>query len=202
METIKKYLNENQNSKAVEKVFSRVKELLTSEETIEYIAVQKKPIITLSPGSIALTNRRIIFCRPKNFGFSMNFQDYLWKEVADCHIKEGIMGATFTIRLTNRGLNRIDYIPKAQARKLYRYGQEREEEMSEYRRQRELENTRAAAGGGIVVNNTTDQNTKTSNKDSQENPLESLKKLKDLLENNLINQEEFDLKKSEILTKI
>ncbi len=198
MESVKKYLNENQNPKAVEKVFGRVKELLTSGETIEYIAVQKKPIINLSPSSIALTNKRIILCRPKNFGLSMSFQDYLWKEVADCHIKEGIMGSIFSVRLTNRGSNIINYVPKAQARKLYRYGQEREEEMSEYRRQRELENARASAGGGIIVNNTTDQNT-TSN---QEDSLESLKKLKGLLENELISQEEFESKKAEILTKL
>ncbi|WP_103068142.1 PH domain-containing protein [Aquimarina sediminis] len=201
MENIKKYLNESQKSKEVEKVLGKVKELLTSDEVIEYIAVQKKPLITLSPSSIALTNKRIIFCRPKNFGVSMNFQDYLWKDIADCHMKEGIMGATFTIRLTNRGANRIDYIPKAQARKLYRYGQEREEEMSEYRRQRELENARAAAGGGIIVNTTSDQ-IRNSNNDNTEDSIESLKILKDLLESKLINQEEFNSKKAEILMKI
>lgn len=78
----------------------------------------------------------------------MDFQDYLWKEVADCHMKEGIQGATFMVKNTRGGTVTLEYLPKSQARMLYRYAQEREEEMSEYRRQRELEDSRARAGGG------------------------------------------------------
>ena len=85
----------------------------------------------------------------------MHFDDFLWKEVGDCHMKEGIMGATFYLKTIRNRVISVDYLPKAQARLLYRYAQEREEEMAEYRRQRELEHTRAAAGGGITVNNTT-----------------------------------------------
>ncbi|WP_227009050.1 PH domain-containing protein [Christiangramia fulva] len=56
---------------------TKVTELLTREEKIEYIAVQKKPAVNLSPDSIALTNKHIIFCRSRSFGFSMDFQDFL-----------------------------------------------------------------------------------------------------------------------------
>lgn len=42
----------------------------------------------------------------------------------------------------------MDYLPKAQARRLYQFAQGKEEEMGEYRRQRDLEDKRAAAGGG------------------------------------------------------
>jgi len=200
MENIKSFLNENQNPTAVKKTHTKVSELLTSNEKIEYIAVQKKPAINLSPDCIALTNKRIIFCRPKTFGLSMRFQDFLWKDVADCHMKEGIMGATFFMKSTKNTISSLDYLPKAQARLLYRYAQEREEEMSEYRRQRELENARAAAGGGIIVN--TSENKVSKNKSSIGSPIESLKKLKEMLQNDLISQEEFDLKKSEILMKL
>ncbi len=200
MENVKRFLNENQNQKAVEKVINRVGELLTSGENIQYIAVQKKPAITLSPHCVALTNKRIIFCRPKKLGLVMNFQDYLWKDIVDCHMKEGLMGATFSIGLINKGFNKIDYLPKSQARKLYRYGQEMEEEMSEYRRQMRLENTRAAAGGGIVVNTTGQRNPET--RTHKEEPLESLKKLTGLLENKLITKEEFDNKKAEIVAEL
>jgi hypothetical protein len=57
-------------------------------EDLEYIAVQKKDAINLSPGFIALTNKRIISCKPKKLGLSMEFQDYLWKDVAVFHVKE------------------------------------------------------------------------------------------------------------------
>ncbi|MEH6763742.1 MAG: PH domain-containing protein [Aequorivita antarctica] len=200
MENIKKFLNENQNPIAVQKIHNRVSELLTKNEVIEYIAVQKKPAINISPECIALTNKRIIFCRPKTFGLSMQFDDFLWKEISDCHMKEGIMGATFFVKTIRNRVVSLDYLPKSQARLLYRYAQEREEEMSEFRRQRELENARAAAGGGIIVN--TGASNDTSKNGISDNALENLKNLKVLLENNLITQEDFDTKKTEILNKL
>ncbi len=197
---LKKYLNEEQDPKAVEKILHKVIGLLTSGEIIEYIAVQKKAI-NLSPDCIALTNKRIIFCRPKTFGLSMDFQDYLWKDIADCHMKEGVMGATFSVRTVRRGFNLMDYLPKAQARRLYQYAQEREEEMIEYRRQRELEDKRAAAGGGIIVNNALPINDVKENV-SENDPISVLSKLKSLLDAGLISQTEFDSKKEEILSRL
>jgi len=197
MENIKQLLNENQDPKAVEKAVKKLNELLTRDEKIEYIAIQKKPV-NISPDSVALTNKRIIFCKPKNLGLAMNFQDFLWKDIADCHMKEGLLGATFTVMTTKKYRYSVDYLPKSQARLLYRYAQEREEEMSEYRRQRELENARASAGGVVVQN--TDRNDKSEK--PTEDPMQSLKKLKDLLENELISQSEFDEKKAEILKRL
>lgn len=200
MENLKKFLNENQNPNAVKKTHKRISELLTSSEMIEYIAIQKKPLFNLSPDSVALTNKRIIFCRPKTFGLSMDFQDFLWKDVADCHMSEGILGATFSMKTIRKQLVSVDYLPKAQARLLYRSAQQKEEEMSEYRRQRELEHTKAAAGGGIVVNAA--HKNDSDKPFSKEDPMDSLKKLKVLLEDKLINQEEFDSKKAEIIAKL
>lgn len=91
----------------------------------------------------------------------------------------------------------MDYLPKSQARLLYRFAQEKEEEMSEFRRQRDLENSRAAAGGGIIVNTVKDLD-----KNDSQNPVESIKKLKELLENELISKEEFEQKRNEILQKL
>ena len=36
-----------------------------SNEEIGYIAVQKKPAVTIFPDSIVVTNKRIILCKPK-----------------------------------------------------------------------------------------------------------------------------------------
>ncbi|MDQ1098295.1 PH domain-containing protein [Chryseobacterium camelliae] len=114
---LRQFLNEEQDPKAVEKLLVRINSLLTSKEFVEYIAVQKKPALNISPDCIALTNRRIIFCRPRNFGLSMDFQDYGWQDVLDCHIKEGIIGSAFTMRTVKNFSNMMDYLPKAQARK-------------------------------------------------------------------------------------
>lgn len=195
----KKFLNEEQDAKAVEKTIERINGLLTSGEQVEYIAVQKKPAINFSPDCIALTNKRIIFCRPKNFGLSMDFEDYNWKDVVDCHIKESILGSTFRMISVKHLRSEMNYLPKMQARKLYQYAQEKEEQMRDYRREKALEDKRAAAGGGIVVNNTP---TSSSESTPQEDPLAVLQRLKALLENAIISQEEFENKKNEILARI
>ncbi|MCD0471427.1 PH domain-containing protein [Flavobacterium sp. JAS] len=196
---LKKFLNEEQDPKAVEKLLTKVNGLLTSGEQVEYIAVQKKPAINLSPDCIALTNKRIIFCRPKNLGLSMDFQDYAWKDILDCHMREGIMGATFSMKTIKGNMNMLDYLPKAQARKLYQFAQQKEEEMILYRREHDLENKRAIAGGGIIVNAGTSIPQQVEQK---EDPLEILQKLKKLLDSEIISQVEFDTKKIEILSKM
>jgi len=196
---LKKFLNEEQDPKAVEKLLVKVNGLLTSGEQVEYIAVQKKPAINLSPDCIALTNKRIIFCRPKNLGLSMDFQDYSWKDILDCHMKEGIIGATFSMKTIKGTMNMLDYLPKAQARKLYQFAQEKEEEMIIYRREHDLENKRAIAGGGIIVNAGTPIS---QNVEQKEDLLETLQKLKKLLDSEIISQTEFDNKKTEILSKM
>jgi len=198
---LKKYLNEEQDPKAVEKLYEKVSGLLTSGETIEYIAVQKKPAINLSPDCIALTNKRIIFCRPKNLGFAMDFQDYLWKDILDTHMKEGMLGATYSIKTIKGLINMLDYLPKAQARKLYQYSQGKEEEMLEYRRQRDLEDKRATAGGGIVVNAGQVAQTPVAT-ESKEDPLTVLQQLKSLLEAGIMTQEEFEIKKNEVISRM
>lgn len=195
IDNLKKFLNEDQDPKAIEKITGRLAGLLMNGEEVEYIAVQKKPAVNLSPDCLALTNKRIIFCRPKTLGLSMDFQDYIWKDVFDCHMKEGIFGAEFSVRTVRGQINKMDYLPKAQARKLYTFAQEQEEKQREYRRQLDLEDKRAAAGS---VNVTTAP-TPTS---PAEDPIAALQKLKTLFESNLIEQGEYDNKKAEILSRL
>lgn len=123
-EQFKKFLNEEQDPKAIEKVTSKLHDLLMKGEEIGYIAVQKKPALTVFPDSIVLTNKRIIICQPKNLGLSMDFTDYTWDNVAGAFVKENILGSEFSFN-TNTDLSiSIDYIPKIQARKIYTYAKE------------------------------------------------------------------------------
>lgn len=204
---IKKFLNEDQDPKAVEKISEKVNDLLTNGETVEYIAVQNKPAINISPDSIVLTNKRILFFRSKSFGFVTDFNDYLWKDVAESHISEAILGSTFTMTAVTGYIETIDYIPKSQARKLYQYAQGKEEQMIEYRREKELEERRAASGG-IVVNTQNENQEKPAepqeakSETPAEDPMETLLKLKAFLDNDLISLEDYETKKKEILSRM
>lgn len=123
-EQIKKFLNEDQDPKAIEKITSKLQDLLMKNEEVGYIGVQKKPAITVFPDSIVLTNKRVILCKPKNLGLSMDFVDYDWEDVAAAFVKENILGSEFSFSTKSELTISIDYIPKTQARKLYTYAKE------------------------------------------------------------------------------
>jgi hypothetical protein len=93
-------------------------------EEVGYIGVQKKPAITVFPDSIVLTNKRIIMCKPKNLGLSMDFVDYDWDDISGAFVKENILGSEFSFATKSELTISIDYIPKNQARKLYTFAKE------------------------------------------------------------------------------
>ncbi len=130
-EHIKNFLNEEQDPKAVEKITAKLNDILMRGEEIGYIGVQKKPAITVFPDSIVLTNKRIIICKPKNLGLSMDFTDYGWNIILATFVKENILGSEFSFN-TNTDLTvSIDYIPKIQARKINTFAKEQLEILKE-----------------------------------------------------------------------
>ena len=98
---LQKFLNEEQDPAIVKQVYTRVSQILTSGEEILYIAVQNKPIVNIAPDCVVLTNRRFIIYRPKLLG-RVEFEDYIWRDLHDARLKEGIMSATITM-LTVKG---------------------------------------------------------------------------------------------------
>jgi hypothetical protein len=124
IDNLKKILNEDQDPKAIEKISAKLENILMANEAVGYIAVQKKPAVTIFPDSIVVTNKRIILCKPKNLGLSMEFIDYDWTDLAGTFVKEGILGSDFTFTTLSDITQTVDYLPKNQARKLYTYAKE------------------------------------------------------------------------------
>ena len=212
---IDKFLRDDQDQKAVEKVYSRLNDLLTTGEEILYIATQKKPLVNLFPDCIALTNKRVLFFTPANLGLSIKFVDFVWKDIVDVHTKEEIIGAVFTVKTTIGTEMGVDYLPKIQARKLYQYAQERKEAEREARRQRELEEKRAESGsvqfGNVAATGfqsappapqQTAPATPAASPVASDVLTEKLKKLKTLFDNGLISQEEYNHKKLDLLSDL
>jgi Bacterial PH domain len=123
-EQIKSFLNEDQDPKAIEKITAKLATLLMKNEEVGYIGVQKKPAVTIFPDSIVLTNKRIILCKPKNLGLSMDVIDYDWDDVSGAFVKENILGSEFSFSTKSDLVISIDYIPKSQARKLHTFAKE------------------------------------------------------------------------------
>ena len=226
---IKKFLNEEQDPKAIEKVTSKLQDILMKNEEVGYIAVQKKPALTVLPDSIVLTNKRIIICQPKNLGLSMNFIDYTWDDIEATFIKENILGSEFSFSTKTELQVSIDYIPKIQARKIFTYAKEQldilknganqvspitEEiapaliEESELIEEMETEEVTDFAEimpvvsnyAEPIIENTTASTEKKTSELTQDELFAKLQNYKKLLDNGLILQGEYDAFKKEILS--
>jgi hypothetical protein len=225
---IKKFLNEEQDPKAIEKVTSKLQDILMKNEEVGYIAVQKKPALTVLPDSIVVTTKRIIICQPKNLGLSMNFIDYTWDDIEGTFVKENILGSEFSFSTKTDMQVSIDYIPKIQARKIFTYAKEQldilkngatqsviTEEIaptliqeSELIEEMETEEVTDFAEIMPVVSNYAEPiaentNASTEKKTSeltQDELFAKLQNYKKLLDNGLILQGEYDAFKKEILS--
>ncbi|MBA4276545.1 PH domain-containing protein [Flavobacterium sp.] len=226
IENIKKFLNEEQDPKAIEKITSKLNDLLMKNEEIGYIAVQKKPAITVFPDSIVVTNKRIIICQPKNMGLSMNFTDFAWDEIEGTFMKENILGSEFSFSTKTQMQVSIDYIPKTQARKISTYAKEQldllknpvateevktqipefiPEEIVEEVETEEVTNfaeilPSVSNYAEPIVENTATSTEKLSSELTQDELFAKLQNYKKLLDNGLILQGEYDAFKKEILS--
>ncbi|HEX8295239.1 MAG TPA: PH domain-containing protein [Chthoniobacteraceae bacterium] len=189
---LRKFLNEEQDPTIVQKIHTRALEICTQGEDVKYIAVQKKPIVTLTPESVVLTNKRIIIFRQGLLGSS--FQDIPWRDVQDIHVKEGLLGATFSVQPVAEHPVHVDSLPKSQARKLYQFAQGMEEQVHHQRRQRDLEDKRAAAGGIML-------GTAVAGGAPAEDPAQKLQQLKSFHDQGLISDQEYEAKKADILSR-
>jgi ribosomal protein S19 len=197
--TLTGLLGDEQDPAIVEKVTKKARVLLTKGEQIEYIAIQKKPLITVSPDAILLTNRRFMIVRPKMLG--MTFEDHVWREVSNVHMSEQMLTATISCVVVGGKKMEIDSIPKKQARRIYAYAQEVEERMHEERRVRDMEEKRAAAGG-IIFQHPMGMPTQQNVGAVDDDPVVVLGKLKKMLEAGLIEAGEYEAKKTEILARM
>ncbi|MFA9188584.1 PH domain-containing protein [Flavobacterium sp. FBOR7N2.3] len=220
---IKKFLNEEQDPKAIEKITSKLNDLLMKNEEIGYIGVQKKPAITVFPDSIVLTNKRIIICQPKNLGLSMDFVDYTWDQIEGTFVKENILGSEFSFSTKTDMTVSIDYIPKTQARKIFTYAKEQldilktgstqnpvaaPEEVVEEVEEIETEEVThyaeiipaASNYAEPIQENTASSVEKPTSELTQDELFAKLQNYKKLLDNGLILQGEYDAFKKEILS--
>lgn len=225
IDNLKKFLNEEQDPKAIEKITSKLNDLLMKNEEIGYIAVQKKPAITVFPDSIVVTNKRIIICQPKNMGLSMNFTDFTWDEVEGTFMKENILGSEFSFSTKTQIQVSIDYIPKTQARKISTYAKEQldllknpvvaeeaniqvpefiQEEIEEVETEEVVNYAEIMPAvsnySEPIVENTSTSTEKLSNELTQDELFAKLQNYKKLLDNGLILQGEYDAYKKEILS--
>lgn len=208
---IDRFLSDEQDPKAVEKVIGKLNDLLTAGEEIIYLAVQKKPAVNLLPNSIAITNKRIFYCEPGNLGLTMNFKDISWKNVKEVSFKEEFFGSKF-ICVPQHGENIVtEFIPKIQTRKLHQAANDQLEAFNVLTRQQSLEDSGATA---TAVNIAPTENVfdliieeaevveEQAIEETEDEITLKLRKLKTLYDKQLITLAEYESKKANILDSL
>ncbi|MFC3197002.1 PH domain-containing protein [Parapedobacter deserti] len=208
---IDKYLNDGQDPKTVEKLLLKLQDMLTAGEVVTYIAVQKKPAVTLLPDSIALTSKRIFICEFTKLGLTTDFEIRSWNDIKEVGFKEEIFGAKVTISPQTGESLSINYIPKTQARKVFQLANE---VLETQKGQSPL-----TKSPDVPLVQEVDEDERFPLQPEEEPVLKlrdalppeteqddeltlKLKKLKSLFERQLITQEEYENKKDELLSQL
>lgn len=202
------FLATEQSQSQVRRVFEEVKPLMAQGEQVEHLLVQGVWALKVIPGALVLTNRRAVFL---NQGvFRKSFHDVFWRDLVDAHLVEGVTGAVLGFQDVSGGITSLDCLPKIPTRHAYAYAQQLEEVAYEFRRLRNMEESRAAARGVALpmdgmesylstsVSSTTAVGS-TPPASSASNALVELKKLRD---GNLITEDEYESKKKDILSRL
>lgn len=188
------------------KALEELNSVLVAGETLDAWAVQRR--------LFALTKRRLLiaatsgrFIRIKRGllgGFDMT--DFRWQDLGDAKIKVGIFGADIFMKIyvsadlaISKGTDQeliLKGFRKEQAGKIYRLAQSQDQSWREKRRIRELEEMRAKSGGVIIGNN--QGNTQSSN--AHEDATAKLQQAKQMLDNKLITDSEYESIKARIIS--
>jgi hypothetical protein len=102
----------------VQQAHSRAAEILTSGETIEYVAVANRGSLTHAPDVAVASNKRIMLFRKKVLG-KLEQDDFHWRDVRNATTKDGRNGVTLTLDSIQGWQMAIESLPKGQAWRLY-----------------------------------------------------------------------------------
>ena len=191
----------------VRDALAQLRALLVPGETIGAYAVQRR--------LFALVRRRIIVCATSGRFVSLTrglFGGYTpvdvrWQDLEDASITAGIFGATLTITvladpdLATRGTAgrtvRIEGLRKEQAQQVYTICQAQEQQWREKRRVRDLDELRAQSGGVNIGAGLTGAAATVANAGGD--PSERLRKAKQMLDDGLITDAEYDTIKARVV---
>jgi hypothetical protein len=189
-----RYADASQQTEALQKVAADVSKILTPHEEILYIALQNNTALSIAKDSVVATNNRIICYKPSILG-RVAFEDFLWQDVKDDKITQGFLATDFSVETVRGKRAELTSLDKDQAKRLYAICQQMEQEWREKRRVREMEEARAKAGG---VNIAAPQ----SGNAPADDPVAKLAKAKQMLDQSLISEAEYESLKARILSSM
>ena len=191
-----RHIEPEQDTEALQKVAREVAKILTPNEEILYIALQNVTALSIRKDAVVLTNNRVIMFSPGIMG-RVTFKDYLWQDVINVTMKQGMLSTQLVVE-TSAGKEETGAVDKEQAKRLYGFAQQLEQEWREKRRIREMEEARARAGGVYMG---AMPGTPMPTAAAAEDPMAKLSKAKAMFEQNLISEQEYEALKAKVLAE-
>lgn len=189
-----------------------IQSLLIPGERLESHAVQRR--------IFALTHRRVVVAATSgrligvHRGLISGFttQDVRWQDLRDAQLQVGVFGATLTVSASagndlagaggpTRALIYVG-LRKDQAQEVYRACQFQEQSWREKRRVRELEELRAKSGGVHLGGGIGGMSAGGSADDAGRSPQGRLQRAKEMLDQGLLSDAEFEQVKARILGEL
>jgi len=188
---------------------AQLRAILVPGETLEAYAVQRRLFaLAHRRALVAATSGRLITIRRGLIG-GYTPVDVRWQDVEDARLRVGIFGADLTTRWLDReDLSSTKHVGatvtvmglrKAQAERVYRVCQAQEQQWREKRRIRDLDEMRAQAGGVQIGMPGTAGSAPATGED---NALTRLQRAKEMLDNRLITDAEYESIKAKIVDRL
>jgi hypothetical protein len=198
--------NNSPDDSHLNKALEHLNSVLVTGETIEAWAIQRRLFaITSRRILIAATSGRFIKIKRGLLG-GFDMTDFRWQDLGDAKIKVGVFGADIFMKIfssadlaISKDSNQVLMLPgfrKEQAEQIYRLAQAQDQSWREKRRIRELEELRAKSGGVTIGPNTGMQQPGNIPEDAAA----KLAQAKQMLDNKLITDSEFESIKARIIS--
>jgi hypothetical protein len=192
----------------IQDALAQLRALLVPGETMGAYAVQRR--------LFALTHRRVVVCATSGRFISLTRglfggyapYDVRWQDLDDASISAGMFGATLSITslasddLASRGRTggrvAIEGLRKEQAQQVYTLCQAQEQAWREKRRVRDLDELRAQSGG-VQIGGALPGSPAAATLPSGGDPTERLRRAKQMLDDGLITDTEFESIKARVV---
>ena len=196
----------------VSRALAMLQSLLIPGEELESHAIQRR-LFALTHRRVivgATTGRLIVLARGLLGGFTP--QDVRWQDLRDAQLRSGVFGATLTVSTLGgadlavaeapRRTLQVDGLRKREAEEVYRACQTQEQAWREKRRVRELEELRAKSGGISLGGGLGGAPAGGAAGDGGQAPAARLQRAKEMREQGLLTDSEFEQVKARILADL
>lgn len=195
----------------ISRALAALRSLLIPGEELETHAIQRRLFALMRRRTIVgATSGRLIAVTRGLFG-DYAPQDVRWQDLQEAGLRVGVFGATLTVSVHATGdlagaegpgrTLRIEGLRKDEAQEVYRACQTQEQAWREKRRVRELEELRAKSGGINLGSGLAGPGSSSAGDDAQ-TPAARLQRAKEMRQQGLLNDAEYEQVKARILADL